>query len=190
VRNSKYKKLHNMFIDRWSPRAFKADSVPPGDIETLFEAARWSPSCFNEQPWRFAYADKKERLKEFLAILTDANRAWAGSAPLLAVVFVKKNFTKNGKPNRWAEFDTGAAWMALALQATHIGLSCHAMGGFDEGKAHEVTNVSPDDYRAICVVAIGKKGEPDTLPAELRERENPSDRAALAELFPEGSLNR
>jgi len=187
MRDTQYKKLHKMFIDRWSPRAFKQSSISLNDIETMFEAARWSPSCLNEQPWRFHYAHKKARLEEFQSILVDANKVWAKEAPLLVVVFAKKHFVKNEKPNRWAEFDTGAACMALALQANHMGLSSHTMGGFDEAKAYEVTSVSPDEYTAVCVIAIGEKGDPDSLPDKLRERENPSARVALTEIVSESS---
>ncbi|HEB71252.1 MAG TPA: nitroreductase [Nitrospirae bacterium] len=186
MRNSRYKKLNKMFIDRWSPRAFKHSSIALNDIETLFEAARWSPSCLNEQPWRFIYADKKDRLEQFQSILVEANKVWAKHAPLLVVVFAKKNYKNNGKPNRWSEFDTGAACMALALQANHMGLSCHIMGGFDERKAYEVTAVPPDDYKALCVMAIGEKGDPDSLPAQLKEREAPSQRIPLTEIANEG----
>jgi len=115
-------------------------------------------------------------------VLAEGNQAWANTAPLLVFVFSKKHFAHNGNPNRWADFDTGAAWMALALQAQKLGLHSHAMGGFDADKAFAVTGTHPDEYNAICAVAIGKLGDISELPDELRERESPSERKALSEI--------
>ena len=116
MRKTEYKKLDPMFIKRWSPRAFLTDPIADEDIKTIFEAARWSMSCFNEQPWCFVYARKPDDLVKFREVLTESNQAWANKAPLLAFVFSKKYFSHNDKPNRYADFDTGAAWMALTLQ--------------------------------------------------------------------------
>lgn len=151
-------------------------------MQTLFEAARWSPSCFNEQPWRFVYAHKPDDLDKLRSVLVESNQAWANHAPLLAIAFSKKSFTHHGKPNRWADFDTGAAWMALTLQANKLGLHTHGMGGFDIDKAYEVTGMDPDEYNVICAIAIGKMADPDSLPDELKEREAPSDRKAVEEI--------
>ena len=107
MRKTDNKKLDNMFIARWSPRAFLSDSIAEEDMETLFEAARWSPSCFNEQPWRFVYAHKEGDLKKFRAVLGEGNQVWANKAPLLVIAFSRRTFAQNGKPNRWADFDTG-----------------------------------------------------------------------------------
>lgn len=188
MRNTDYTNLDNMFIERWSPRAFASDPIAEQDINTLFEAARWSPSCFNEQPWRFVYAYKQGDLDKFRAILAESNQTWANHAPLLVIAFSKKSFTQSGKNNRWADFDTGAAWMALALQANKLGLYTHGMGGFDVSKAYDVTGMDPDESNAICVIAIGKKADPDTLPSELKQREAPNDRFALNSIAFEGSI--
>ena len=99
------------FIDRWSPRAFSSKPVEKEKLLSIFEAARWSPSCFNEQPWLFLYATNEEDLKLFRSILVEKNQLWANKAPVLVYVFAKKFFAYNGKPNRWAEFDCGSAWM-------------------------------------------------------------------------------
>ncbi len=186
ARESSYPKLQKMFLDRWSPRSFLPDPLSGEDVATLFEAARWSPSCFNDQPWLFLYARSEEQRKEFAGALVEGNRGWAGVAPLLVFAFARKAFARNGKPNSWAEFDTGAAWMALCLQAHSMGLWCHGMGGFDAGKAHEITGVPQETYRAICGIAIGRKGDLSALPEELREREGPSERRALEEIAMEG----
>jgi len=188
MRKTDYDKLDRMFIDRWSPRAFVTDAIAEEDIMTLFEAARWSPSCFNEQPWRFVYARKPEDIERFCAALTEKNRLWACKAPLLVLVFSKKTFTQSGKHNRWANFDTGAAWMAFTLQANRLGLYTHGMAGFSAEKAYEVTGMDPAEYDAICAVAVGKVGDPQSLPEDLRNRETPNDRKAISELVFEGSI--
>jgi len=182
MRKTDHDKLDSQFIERWSPRAFSSEPIAEEDILTLFEAARWSPSCFNEQPWIFSYAHGQDSLEKFRPVLAEGNQAWANTAPLLVFVFSKKNFSHNGKPNPWANFDTGTAWMALALQAQKLGLHSHAMGGFDADKAFAVTGTNPDEYNAISAVAIGKLGDADNLPEALKERESPSERKALGEI--------
>jgi len=189
MRTTDYPKLHRIFLDRWSPRAFSSEPITDEDIHTLFEAARWSPSCFNEQPWHFVYAASRPDLETFQTILVDANKTWASHAPLLMMAFSKKFFTRNNKPNRWADFDTGAACMALTLQANQLGLHCHAMGGFDEQKAYTVANVDPEKYNAICVIAVGKMASPDKLPEELQQRETPSDRKPITEFISKGKMS-
>ncbi|OOG24128.1 nitroreductase [Thioalkalivibrio denitrificans] len=190
MRQTTFSRLDTRFIERWSPRAFLPDKLSHEELMTLFEAARWSPSCFNEQPWHFVYAVSEEDLKRFQSVLTDKNRSWASRAPVLIIAFSRRQFRKNGKPNRWADFDTGSAWMALALQANRLGLHCHAMGGFDQDKAYEVTGVDPDEYNAICVIALGRRADADVLPEDLRERETPSDRNPLDDMITEGSMSR
>lgn len=155
MRKTDNKKLDNIFIERWSPRAFAPQPIADEDIDTMFEAARWSPSCFNEQPWRFVFAKHPDELKKFQSALAESNQPWATKAPLLAFAFSKKRFTHNDKPNRWADFDVGAAWMALTLQAHKLGLHTHAMGGFDTDKAFNVTRMDSDEYNVICAIAVG-----------------------------------
>lgn len=188
MRSSEYDKLNPMFIERWSPRAFLPDPIPEQDIKLLFEAARWSPSCFNEQPWRFVYASQAADLEKFRSVLAESNQTWAKHAPLLIFAFSKKSFSHNDKPNRWADFDSGAAWMALTLQANQLGLHTHGMGGFDQDKAYAVTGVSAQSYNAICAIAVGKMGEASTLPEDLRSREEPSERKVLTEIAFEGAM--
>jgi len=188
MRKTDFNKMDRMFIERWSPRAFLSDAVEEEDIKTLFEAARWSPSCFNEQPWRFVYAHRSDDLKKFRSILTEKNQRWANNAPLLVLVFSKKSFAHNGKLNRWADFDAGAAWMALTLQANKLGLYAHGMAGFSADKAYEVSGMNPDEYNAICAIAIGRHDDPASLPDDLRQREVPSDRKRMDEIAFEGSI--
>ena len=187
MRNTDYKELDSMFIERWSPRAFLPDPIASEDIKTIFEAAHWSPSCFNEQPWRFVYASQPEDLQEFRSVLVESNLIWASKAPLLVLAFSKKSFTQNDKPNRWADFDTGAAWMALTLQANKLGFHTHGMGGFDPEKAFAVTGMDSEEFNAICAIAIGKRGDANTLPDNLKAGEAPNDRMPLDEIIFEGS---
>jgi len=163
--------VDRLFLDRWSPRAFDSQPLPEPTVAALFEAARWAPSCFNEQPWLFVYATREPGKGKILEVLNEGNRIWAGQAPLLAVLFTRKDWTENGKPNRWAGFDCGAAWMSFALQARLLGLYAHAMGGFNRERVHAVLNMPADRYEAMCVIAAGKHGDPAKLPKELRERE-------------------
>ncbi len=162
-----------LFTERWSPRAFSPEPLAREEVLRMFEAARWSPSCFNEQPWLFVWADDRKGRERILGTLGERNRAWARNAPLLAVLFARRRFEDDGKPNRWAAFDCGAAWMALALQARLSGLYTHAMGGFDAAGAHRALGVPEQDYEAMCVIAAGRRGDPADLPAEMRERERP-----------------
>ncbi|MCU0723732.1 MAG: nitroreductase family protein [Planctomycetes bacterium] len=132
-----------MFPDRWSPRSFLPDPLPPEDLRSLLEAARWAPSCFNEQPWLFLWAATAEDRGRFAAALSERNRAWASRAPLLMFLAVRTAFARNGKPNRHAAFDGGAAWMSLALQARRLGYFAHAMAGFDAARAREAAAFRP-----------------------------------------------
>ncbi len=179
MRTSNNKKLDKLFVERWSPREFLSDTISDEDIETIFEAAHWSPSCFNEQPWRFVYARQQDDLEKFRSTLVEGNQTWANQAPLLIYVFSKKHFSQNDKPNRWADFDSGAAWMALTLQANMLGLHTHAMGGYDPDKAFTVTNMDPDKYDVVCAIAVGKIDK-------TSNRESQSSRKSLDEIVFEG----
>ncbi len=174
------------FLERWSPRAFSQEPVSREELSSLFEAARWAPSCFNEQPWLFVYGADGEDRARIEPLLVEGNRAWARKAPVLGVVFARKNFARNGAPNRWASFDSGAASMSLALQALDLGLSTHFMGGFDEAAAHEALNVPRDEFEAMAAFAIGRRGDPGELEQSMRERERPSDRKDRSEVAVEG----
>ncbi len=177
------------FVERWSPRAFSDQPVPDEDLEAVFEAARWAPSSFNEQPWRFAYATSQEDRERFLEAILPGNRAWAKDAPVLVYIVAKTTFEHNGKPNRHAWFDTGAAWMSLALQARQLGLHTHAMGGIDPEEAGSILEL-PDDHEVVCGLAIGYRAPPETLPGELAEQEvEPSGRQPLDEITREGTLH-
>ncbi|MCU0561582.1 MAG: nitroreductase family protein [Desulfobacterales bacterium] len=180
--------IDSMFTDRWSPRALAADPLTPREVQTLFEAARWAPSCFNEQPWLFVYATAPEQRRKLAACLAPKNQLWAGHAPLLMFLLARRSFQKSGKENRHAPYDAGAAWMALALQARKLGLYAHAMAGFNLQKAYEALGASPEEFLVMAAIAVGRKCEDSGLPEELRAMESPNDRKPHAEvatdLFP------
>ncbi|SDJ99569.1 nitroreductase family protein [Sediminibacillus albus] len=176
-----------LFINRWSPRSFKADKEVPEDVLlSIFEAARWAPSALNIQPWKFILARTKKDREKFNSFIMEGNRIWCEKAPVLALIISKKTNDKIGD-NATHAFDTGAAWGYLSLQASQKGLITHPMGGFDREKAREVLNI-PEDYAIHAVVAIGYQGEKEALPEKLQEREQPSDRRPLQESIHEGTF--
>ena len=174
-----------LFLERWSPRAYDGSEIPEADLLTLFEAARWAPSAFNSQPWRFLYARRGEaEWERFLDLLIPFNRSWAHSAS--ALVYILSDtlpFTdKSGEPatSHTHSYDSGAAWACLALQATRMGYQAHGMSGVDFERAREALGV-PERFRIEAAAAIGRVGDPDTLPEKLRAREVPSGRKAVTE---------
>ena len=174
--------VHRQFVERWSPRAFSDRPVSPEDAQSLFEAARWAPSCYNDQPWHFVWATSESGRARLAELLVEGNRVWAAKAPLLGIVFARKAFGHNGQPNRWAQFDAGAAAFSMTLQAQELGLATHLMGGFDAGASYEALGVSADEYEAMAAFAVGYRGDAGELPGPLQERESPSGRKPLAEV--------
>lgn len=177
------------FPARWSPRSFTERVLTAAEVMSLLEAARWAPSASNHQPWRLVWALRGET--SFDAIrdsLTGNNPLWAGKAGALVVVVSKDTVTnREGAevPNRTAGFDTGSAWMSLALQAQSMGLVAHAMGGFDK-VALAAAVALPEGHTLQAVVAVGEQGPAEALPDGLREREKPSGRKPLAEISVRG----
>lgn len=184
--------IDSMFVDRWSPRAFLDEPLTEREIQTLFEAARWAPSCFNEQPWFFVYATEAEQRRRLVACLAAKNQLWAARAPLVMFVLSRRNFEKTGKENRHAPFDAGAAWMALALQARKLGLYAHAMAGFNLDKAYDTLGVSREEFHVMAAMAVGRLGDASGLPDDLRAMESPNRRkphaAVTTDVFPVSQL--
>ncbi len=179
-----------MFTDRWSPRAFASTPLTPSQVASLFEAARWAPSSMNEQPWLFVYAVSTEDRARFADALVEGNRVWAKEAPLLFFIAVRRYFAKRPERlNPTADFDAGAAWMALALQARKLGLHSHAMAGFDADKAYEVTGLDAAKHQLIAAVAVGHRASAAALPDALAGREEPSPRAMRGTFVYEGLFN-
>ena len=181
--------VDELFLDRWSPRAFDASIIPEADLATIFEAARWAPSSYNNQPWRILYARREtEQWPAFFGLLVEGNQAWAKDAGALLLFVSKETFDFNGKPYPTHSFDTGAAWENLALQATKLGLATHGMQGFDYERARAELNI-PEGFRVEAMIAVGRPGDPAQLPERLREREAPSGRKPLDEITCEGASN-
>ena len=164
--------IHPLLQNRWSGRAFDPDrAIEKEKIDALAEAARWAPSCMNAQPWRLTAIFREQMaiwtsVKECLAA---SNQTWADQAPMLLVIATETQFT-DGKPNRWAAYDTGAAMMALSIEATHQGLMVHQMGGFNPERLREVL-AAPTTWNLLAVAAIGYQLPKDKIPAALVERE-------------------
>ena len=174
-----------LFLERWSPRAFDGSELPEEDLLTLFEAARWAPSAFNSQPWRFLYARRgDEDWERFLGLLIPWNQSWAHSASLLVYILSDTlPFTdKQGQPatSHTHSYDAGAAWACLALQASLMGYQAHGMSGVDFERARAELAV-PERYRIEAAAVVGRIGDPAALPDKLRAREAPSGRKPVSE---------
>jgi nitroreductase len=145
-----------LVADRWSPKMFSADALTRHDLLRLFEAARWAPSSYNEQPWRFVAGLKGhgDAYDKLLSVLVDTNQAWAKTAPALVLVVAKKTLSLNDKPNRFSSYDTGQAIGILSMQAGTMGLYLRQIGGYDKQLAIHHFNI-PDDYEPMAVMAIG-----------------------------------
>lgn len=173
--------------ERWSPRAIDASRpVTHEHLLSLLEAARWAPSCFGEEPWRYIVWNRfvdAESWQRALDCLTPKNQIWAKNAPLLLLSLADPIFTKNQKPNRWAQHDTGAASENLCVQAATLGLVAHQMGGFDQDKIKRSFNI-PETLTALAVIAVGHPGNPAELEADQQEKElGPRQRKPLSENF-------
>ncbi len=181
--------IEPLFLMRWSPRAMNGEILSENELMRLFEASRWAPSSFNEQEWRFLYARRDTpEWETFFNLLVDANKTWCKDAAVLVVVVGAKNFAKNGKANKVHSFDCGAAFQNLALQATSMNIVAHGMAGFDFDKAKSSLNV-PDDFEVQAMIALGKPAPKDTLPKELQDKEEPSQRRPVKLSVCEGSFS-
>jgi nitroreductase len=184
--------IEAFFLERWSPRAFTGDGISDAELRTIFEAARWAPSSYNSQPWRFLYAKRDTpAFTKFLGFLVEGNQAWAKNAAGLAILVSKKAFTRPGKNEPVAShthsLDAGAAWGYLALQASRSGFPAHGMVGFDIARAAAELAV-PDEYRVEMAFALGRVGDKSLLPEALRAREEPSGRNPQTEFVFEGNF--
>lgn len=183
--------INQLIIDRWSPRAMSGESITDEELMMLFEAARWAPSSYNDQPWHFVYAKKDTSAWQiFFDLLVPFNQSWAKNAAVLIVIVSRDTFAHNGQPSRTHSFDTGAAWQNLALQGSSMGLVIHGMEGFDYDKTKEALAI-PDGYTVEAMVAVGKPGAISVLPKDLQEREQQkSGRNELRSFVFEGKLAR
>ena len=178
--------IDSLFLDRWSPRAMSGEEITKDELLVLFEAARWAPSSYNNQPWRILYARRgSEQWPLFFDLLVETNKVWAHNAAALLLFISKTTFDHNGKPYPTHSYDTGAAWQNLALQGYLKGYVVHGMQGFDYERARVSLSI-PDGFRIEAMAAIGRQGAPDALPEALRQRETPNDRRKLEQSICEG----
>lgn len=182
--------IDDLIARRWSCRAFDPDKpVGREQLIAMLEAARWAPSCYGDQPWRFLVWDRNrdhDAWKKAFDCLGEWNQRWVRNAPVLLLVTADSLFRNKGTPNRWGQYDTGAAAENLCLQATALGLATHQMGGFDDDKARR-TFAIPAQFACMAMIAVGYQAEADTLSDELKRLElAPRSRAPLGELFFEG----
>ena len=164
--------IHDLIAARWSPYGFDSCPVKEEDLTALFEAARWAPSSFNEQPWSYIVArqSQEEGFQRLLSCLVEGNQAWAKAAPVLVLSVVKLRFERNGKINRAAIHDLGLATAGLVLAATARQLFVHQMVGIVPEKARQLYHV-PEGYDPFTAIAIGYRAAPERIPEEMRQRD-------------------
>lgn len=164
--------IADLIRKRRSGRAYADREVEPDVINALFEAARWAPSSMNEQPWRYIYATKENKLlwQKLFDALNEGNKVWAKHAPLLVLSLTMKNFARNGQLNHAARYDLGAANALLSIQATELGLNVHQMGGFDGNQVRKNLSIA-DQFELGVIMAIGYPGDAAQLPEALKQRE-------------------
>ncbi|WP_188149613.1 nitroreductase family protein [Teredinibacter waterburyi] len=173
------------FLRRWSPRAYDNSALPKKDLMTLFEAARWAPSAYNVQPWRFIYSIRDDdNWNLFLSLLDPFNAEWAKRSGALIFLVSDTQVPNRNPPKPFPShsFDAGAAWMQLALQAQSLGYQAHAMGGILHQKIAAALNI-PERFKIEIGIAVGQMASPDILPKSLKEREQPSTRLPLEQLI-------
>jgi len=172
-----------VILQRWSPRSFAGRDVSRDDLRTLFEAARWAASSFNEQPWRFLVGTRgSETYSKIFESLGEFNQAWAKTAPVLILSATKTTFSHNNSPNPVALYDLGAAGATLCYQATALGLHTHQMAGFDRDVARKLFTI-PQDFMLGAVMALGYLGDPSALEMEGQRQQEvaPRSRKAVSE---------
>ena len=180
--------IHDFLRNRWSPRAFSSQPIETETLLSLFEAARWSPSGVNLQPWSFivTFQSDPEPYARLLQTLSPNNLSWAKAAPVLVLTVVQREY-EPGKPINSGLYDLGQSVAHLTFQASAQGISVHQMGGFDRPKARELFNL-PEGYDPATVLALGYAGDPDQLPGEMRERElGPRTRKPLGDFVFNGA---
>jgi nitroreductase len=176
-----------LLLNRWSPRSLTGEALADDELFALLEAARWAPSSFNAQLWRFIIARRQHREKfdQLLGLLVSSNQVWAKQAAVLVVVASRTRFEHNDKPAVTHAFDAGAAWENLALEAARRGLVAHGMQGFDYARAKSELKI-PDDFEVHAMLAIGRRSKPEDLPEKIREMEKPNNRRPLREIVFDG----
>jgi len=177
-----------MFVERWSSKAFTEKALSDDQIASLFEAAHWAPSASNRQPWLFAYATDGPEREKFNSLLNEGNARFAPNSGMMVLVFARI-IDDEGKKIRTAHFDTGAAWMSLALQANRLGLNTRAMGGIDLDAAYEVAGVPRDKFETVCGIAVGYRSTDDDIHPRMAEQNFANDRKNVSEIAFKGTYS-
>lgn len=163
----KYKSEKNVldfFLSRFSPRVFLSEEVPNSDLETILEAARFSPSSYNRQPWFFYVAKNGSSFFEKLSETLVEGNFWAKKAPVLILAcYIEKD--QYGK-NEYAQYDLGQAVSALVYQAQILGYYTHQMAGFDKEKTKKLVD---KNYTPFVLIALGKIGNYEKAPKKIVE---------------------
>ena len=175
--------INELSQKRWSPRAFSSKAIEKNKVQSVLEAARWSASAFNEQPWRFLIAFQgDDNFKKISETLVEFNQQWATKAPLLILNCYQIKFTANGKPNLTAQYDLGQAVAHYSLEAIHQGLYVHQMTGFDAQNANEALDLG-EEITAFSVTAMGYLGDKNNLPREMQKMEESEPNRMLQKDF-------
>jgi nitroreductase len=177
-----------MFIERWSSKAFSDKALSDDQISSLFEAAHWAPSASNRQPWLFVYATDGPYREKFNTLLNEGNARYAPNAGMMVLIFARI-VDDEGNKIRTAQFDTGAAWMSLALQANRMGLNTRAMGGINLDGAYEVAGISSDKFETICAISVGYRGTDDDIHERMVEQNFANDRKDVREIAFKGTYS-
>ena len=177
--------LDPVFVERWSTRAFSGEPLTDAELAAVFEAARWAPSWMNNQPWYYIYETDGPDRQAILDVFVERNRDWAQRAPVVGLVVARTEL--EGVMARTRDFDTGAATMALTIQATMLGLSVHLLGGIDVDAAHDLIGLDPADGAVLCGFVLGRRGDPAVLHEKLQAREHPSSRKPASEFALKGA---
>ena len=186
--------IDTTLAERWSGRAYDASkAITSEQTIALLEAARWAPSCMGDQPWRIVVWDKHvdaAAWQKAFDCLAPSNQTWVQHAPLLFLICADTLFSKNAQPNRWAEYDTGAAAQNLCLQASSMGLMAHQLGGFDAEKTREAFNI-PAQFTLMAMISVGYLADIATVKGDLLAREtSPRSRRELGALFFDGAWDK
>ena len=173
-----------IFVERWSPRSFDSFEITDEQLKKIIDAARWSPSCSNEQPWRFFTAKSGTAVfLKFVGFLSKGNQDWAKSASVLGFVVSKNFFERKDKPNTLSSFDCGAAWMSLALQASFEGLHTHGMGGIDRERIADFLELDSTKESVLMGFAIGKLADKLNLKVDTENKNALSVRKELTSIW-------
>ena len=178
--------INKLLAERWSPKAFNPEFIIDNkSLLSLLEAARWAPSCYGDQPWKFIIFQKQDITPWVGALncLSVGNQNWAMDSSILIAICANKVFDHNKESNRWAHYDTGASAENICLQAVSLGLSAHQMGGFDEEKIRNLSNI-PEQFDILSIMAVGQALKESEFTEEQKQKEkSPRKRKALNEIY-------